>query len=169
GLSPLAREGIGAKVLEQLYEICTKRSRAAFTFSANNACEGMIPYAGSELAVVAYKFRVASGLRYKFSRNIAVARVPGWAAATGAKDDFVVFANIPNGLHSEEVIIRKLEEKGFNKNQIAELYSERSPCQKICSPLVQGIPVTYSTPDGPGAFELLKRMLDAFERGKFVR
>ncbi|MFF9585734.1 hypothetical protein [Streptomyces achromogenes] len=92
GLSPLAREGIGAKVLEQLYETCTKRSRATFGLSANNACEGMIPYAGSELAVVAYKFRVASGLRYKFGRNIAVARVPGWAAATGAKDDFVVFS-----------------------------------------------------------------------------
>ncbi|MBK3525733.1 RICIN domain-containing protein [Streptomyces sp. MBT70] len=169
GLSPLAREGIGAKVLEQLYETCTKRSRAAFAFSANNACEGMIPYAGSELAVVAYKFRVASGLRYKFGRNIAVARVPGWAAATGAKDDFVVFANIPDGLHSEQVIIRKLEEKGFNKNQISELYSERSPCQKMCSPLVQGIPVTYSTPDGPGAYDMLEYMIDMFERGKFAR
>ncbi|MEW2269400.1 nucleic acid/nucleotide deaminase domain-containing protein [Streptomyces griseofuscus] len=110
GLSPLAKEGIGA----------------GFALSANNACEGMIPYAGSELAVVAYKFRVASGLRYKFGRNIAVARVPGWAAAAGAKDDFVVFANISRGLHSEELIIQKLEENGFNKNQISELYSERS-------------------------------------------
>lgn len=169
GLSPLAKEGIGAKVLKRLYETCTKRGRAAFALSANNACEGMIPYASSELAVVAYKFRVASGLRYKFGRNIAAARVPGWAATTGAKDDFVVFANIPKGLHSEELIIQKLEEKGFNKNQISELYSERSPCENKCSPLLEGIPVTYSTPDGPGAYYMLQHLLDTFERGKFAR
>jgi hypothetical protein len=67
------------------------------------------------------------------------------------------------------LIIQKLEEKGFNKNQISELYSERSPCQKICSPLLEDIPVTYSTPDGPGAYYMLKHLLDTFERGKFAR
>ncbi|WP_020122612.1 RICIN domain-containing protein [Streptomyces canus] len=169
GLSPLAKEGIGARTLQQLYETCTKRARVAFSLSAGSACTEIIPYASSELAVVAYKFRVSSGLRYKFGRNVAVARVPGWAEATGAKDDFVVFANIPRGLHSEELIIQKLEEKGFNKNQIAELYSERSPCEAICSPLMEGIPVTYSTPDGPGAGQMIKYMLDKFERGKFAR
>ncbi|WP_436842797.1 RICIN domain-containing protein [Streptomyces collinus] len=169
GLTPLAKEGIGARVLKELYETCTKRGKAAFAASAGGACSDIIPYAGSELAVVAYKFRVASGLRYKYGRNIAVARVPGWAAATGAKDDFVVFANIPQGLHSEELILKKLEEKGFNKNQITELYSERSPCKATCSPLVEGIPVTYSTPDGPGAGQMIKYMLDTLERGKFAR
>ncbi|MFF2126573.1 hypothetical protein ACFVW1_14440 [Streptomyces olivochromogenes] len=73
------------------------------------------------MAVVAYKFRIGSGLRYKFGRNVAVAWVPGWAKATGAKNEFVTFANIPLGLHSEELIVKKLEEKGFNKNQIKEL------------------------------------------------
>jgi hypothetical protein len=169
GLSPLAKEGIGARVLQQLYETCTKRGKAAFALSAGGACAKIIPYAGSELAVVAYKFRVSSGLRYKFGRNVAVARVPGWAKATGAKDDFVVFANIPRGLHSEELIIKELEEKGFNKKQIAELYSERSPCDAKCAPLVEGIPVTYSTPDGPGSGQMIKYMLDMFERGKFAR
>ncbi|MFF4797306.1 RICIN domain-containing protein [Streptomyces sp. NPDC001351] len=169
GLSPLAKEGIGARALKLFYETCTKRSKAAFASSAGGACAKIIPYAGSELAVVAYKFRVSSGLRYKFGRNIAVARVPGWAKATGAKDDFVTFANIPLGLHSEELIIQKLEEKGFNKNQISELYSERSPCQDKCSPLMEGIPVTYSTPDGPGSAQMIKYMLDTFERGRFAR
>jgi hypothetical protein len=121
------------------------------------------------LAVVAYKFRIGSGLRYKFGRNVAVAWVPGWAKKTGAKDDFVAFANIPLGLHSEELIVKKLEEKGFNKNQIKELYSERSPCDATCSPLMEGIPVTYSTPDGPGSAQMIKYMLDTFERGKFAR
>jgi hypothetical protein len=169
GLSPLAKEGIGARVLQQLYETCTKRGKAAFALSAGGACAKIIPYASTDLAVVAYKFRVGSGLRYKFGRNVAVAWVPGWAEKTGAKDDFVAFANIPRGLHSEELIIQKLEEKGFNKNQIKELYSERSPCEAICSPLMEGIPVTYSTPDGPGSAQMIKYMLDMFERGKFAR
>ncbi|MEU8590411.1 ricin-type beta-trefoil lectin domain protein [Streptomyces sp. NPDC048664] len=171
GATDAAIEGIGARLLKQLYETCVKRGKPAFARSAgaDDACTKMIPYAGSELAAVAYKFRIASGLRYRFGRNIAVARVPGWAKATGAKDDFVVFANIPQGLHSEELIVKKLEENGFNKSQISELYSERSPCQAKCSPLVEGIPVTYSTPDGPGAGEMIKYMLDMFERGKFAR
>ncbi|MFF0016208.1 RICIN domain-containing protein [Streptomyces sp. NPDC005374] len=173
GLAPLAKEGIGARVLQQLYETCTKRSKAAFALSAalseGGACAEIIRYASTELAIVAYKFRVDSGLRYKFGRNVAVARVPGWAKATGAKTDYVAFANIPLGLHSEELIIKKLEEKGFNKSQIAELYSERSPCKAICSPLMEGIPVTYSTPDGPGSAQMIKYMLDMFERGKFAR
>ncbi|MCS0604688.1 ricin-type beta-trefoil lectin domain protein [Streptomyces sp. LP11] len=169
GLSPLAKEGIGAKVLQQLYETCTKRTRAAFRLSAGGACGEIVPYAGSELAAIAYKFRIASGLRYKFGRNVAVARVPGWAKATGAKDDFVVFANIPQGLHSEELIVQKLEEKGFNRNQISELYSERSPCADRCSPLMEGIPVTYSTPDGPGAYHMIEYMINTFERGKLAR
>jgi hypothetical protein len=152
-----------------LYETCTKRGKAAFALSAGGACAKIIPYASTDLAVVAYKFRVGSGLRYKFGRNVAVAWVPGWAEKTGAKDDFVAFANIPRGLHSEELIIQKLEEKGFNKNQIKELYSERSPCEAICSPLMEGIPVTYSTPDGPGSAQMIKYMLDMFERGKFAR
>ncbi|MCX4409039.1 RICIN domain-containing protein [Streptomyces sp. NBC_01764] len=169
GLSPLAKEGIGARALQQLYETCTKRGKAAFAFSAGGACAKIIPYASTDLAVVAYKFRTGSGLRYKFGRNVAVAWVPGWAEKTGAKDDFVAFANIPLGLHSEELIVKKLEEKGFNKNQIKELYSERSPCPDKCSPLVEGIPVTYSTPDGPGSAQMIKFMLDTFERGKFAR
>ncbi|GHD58152.1 hypothetical protein GCM10010317_046930 [Streptomyces mirabilis] len=169
GLSPLAKEGIGARVLRQLYETCTKRGKAAFALSAGGACAKIIPYASTDLAVVAYKFRIGSGLRYKFGRNVAVAWVPGWAKKTGAKDDFVAFANIPLGLHSEELIVKKLEEKGFNKNQIKELYSERSPCDATCSPLMEGIPVTYSTPDGPGSAQMIKYMLDTFERGKFAR
>ncbi|MFF4509333.1 nucleic acid/nucleotide deaminase domain-containing protein [Streptomyces sp. NPDC001401] len=151
GLSPLVKEGIGARILKQLYETCTKRGKAAFASSAGGACAKIIPHAGSELAVIAYKFRISSGLRYKFGRNVAVARVPGWAKATGAKDDFVVFANIPQGLHSEELIVKKLDENGFNKNQISELYSERSPCSDKC------------------ASEMIKYMLDMFERGKFAR
>jgi hypothetical protein len=67
------------------------------------------------------------------------------------------------------LIVKKLAEKGFNKNQIKELYSERSPCEAICSPLMEGIPVTYSTPDGPGSAQMIKYMLDMFERGKFAR
>jgi hypothetical protein len=39
GLSPLAKEGIGARVLRQLYETCTKRGKAAFAFSAGGARE----------------------------------------------------------------------------------------------------------------------------------
>ncbi|MEU2713121.1 nucleic acid/nucleotide deaminase domain-containing protein [Streptomyces sp. NPDC007205] len=169
GLSPLTKEGIGARLLKQLYETCTKRAMAPLLRSGGGACENIIPYGSSELAHVAYEFRVSSGLRYKFGRNVAVARVPGWAKATGAKNDFVVFANIPQGLHSEELIIKKLEEKGFNKNQISELYSERSPCNAKCSPLVEGIPVTYSTPDGPGAGGMIKHMLDTFEGGRLAR
>ncbi|WP_328983259.1 nucleic acid/nucleotide deaminase domain-containing protein [Streptomyces mirabilis] len=77
--------------------------------------------------------------------------------------------NIPLGLHSEELIVKKLKEKGFNKNQIKELHSERSPCPAKCSPLMEGIPVTYSTPDGPGSAQMIKYILDTFRRGKFAR
>ncbi|MFC0844711.1 nucleic acid/nucleotide deaminase domain-containing protein [Streptomyces noboritoensis] len=101
--------------------------------------------------------------------NVAVARVPGWAAATGAKDDFVVFANTPKGLHSEERIIQALESKGFNRSQISELYSERSPCKDKCAPLLEGIPYTWSTPDGPGSGKMLQTMIETFERGRFAR
>jgi hypothetical protein len=67
------------------------------------------------------------------------------------------------------LVVKKLEEKGFNKNQIKELYSERSPCDAGCSPLMEGIPVTYSTPDGPGSAQMIKYMLDTYEHGKFAR
>ncbi|MFE4754263.1 nucleic acid/nucleotide deaminase domain-containing protein [Streptomyces mirabilis] len=80
-----------------------------------------------------------------------------------------ILSDIPLGLHSEELIVKELEEKGFNKNQIKELYSERSPCPDKCSPLMECIPVTYSTPDGPGSAQMIKYMLDTFERGKFTR
>ncbi|MEV6553196.1 RICIN domain-containing protein [Streptomyces sp. NPDC051597] len=170
GLGELAIEGIGAKYISNLVRLCTKpkplRTAAA---GESDLCRKMIPYAGSELAVVAYKYRIASGLRYKYGMNVAAARVPGWAAATGAKDDFVAFANTPGGLHSEERIIQELESKGFNRSQISELYSERSPCQDKCAPLLEGIPYTWSTPDGPGAKDMLKTLIETFERGRLAR
>ncbi|MEV5950625.1 ricin-type beta-trefoil lectin domain protein [Streptomyces sp. NPDC051993] len=170
GLTEAAVEGIGAKLIGNLVKICTGKAplRAAVA-GGGDACLKMIPYAGSELAGVAYRFRVASGLRYKYGMNVAVARVPGWAAATGAKDDFIAFANIPRGLHSEERIIQAMEAKGFKPSQIAELYSERSPCQAKCAPLLEGIPYSYSTPDGPGAAGMLRVMLETLERGRFAR
>lgn len=75
----------------------------------------------------------------------------------------------PWGFTPRNLIVKKLEEKGFNKNQIKELYSERSPCDARCSPLMEGIPVTYSTPDEPGSAQIIKYMLNTFERGKFAR
>ncbi|WP_445073526.1 RICIN domain-containing protein [Streptomyces sp. SAS_267] len=169
-LTEEAIEGIGAKILNEVVEWCTKKKplRAAVA-SSNNSCAGMISYGSTDIAHMAYEARKAAGITT--GRNVAVARVPGWNnPKTG---DFVVGFSKGGGYHSENHILDQLAAKNFKPTQITELYSERTPCP-ACGPMLDdvltpGTPITWSIPDGPGSGDLLWEMMRRFEGKAFLR
>ncbi|MFF8448026.1 RICIN domain-containing protein [Streptomyces leeuwenhoekii] len=155
-------EGIGAKVLGDLVEACTRAVRTLSVSSGGSACEGMIAYGSTELSRMAYQARTAAGISP--GRNVAVVRVPGWNdPKTG---DLVIGFSKGGGYHSENHILDQLASKGFKPTQITELYSDRTPCA-VCSSLLgdalnPGTPISWAVPDGPGSANLLARMIQAF-------
>ncbi|MEW2133422.1 RICIN domain-containing protein [Streptomyces sp. NPDC005435] len=165
GLSEVAVEGIGARVLSRVVEMCTvkKPLRTAIAQSGGLPCEGMIAYGSTDLALMAYKARKAAGITT--GRNVAVARVPGWNdPKTG---DLVVGFSKGSGYHSENHILDQLEARNFKPDQITELYSERTPCG-VCGPMLEdklrpGTPIYWSLPDGPGSGDLLWALISKFE------
>ncbi|WP_198359402.1 nucleic acid/nucleotide deaminase domain-containing protein [Streptomyces fildesensis] len=163
GLTEAAIEGIGAKILDGFVTACTRRNplRAAAVHSGN-PCEGIIAYGSTDLALMAYKGRMGSGVTA--GRNVAVAKVPGWNdPKTG---DLVVGFSKGDGYHSENHILDQLAARNFKPSQITELYSDRKPCP-VCSPLLEdvltpGTPIFWAVPDGPGSAALLKNMIQRF-------
>ncbi|WP_416972388.1 RICIN domain-containing protein [Streptomyces sp. 4F14] len=159
-------EGIGAKILDDLVRTCTKSPRLLVVRSSGNACEGIIAYGSTELSRLAYRARVAVG--FGPGRNVAVARVPGWNDAKTGDFVYGFSKGKVNGekYHSEDHILDQLKAKGFKPTQIAELYSERSPCG-ACAPVLEsvlkpGTPISWSVPHGEGSAALLQKYIRAF-------
>ena len=75
--------------------------------------------------------------------NAAVAKLPGWVDPF-FKDEYVR-AISGSGLHAEERIIKIINDakqvgpdgKLLTPKQITELFTERSPCEDICAPLLR--------------------------------
>jgi RHS repeat-associated protein len=136
------------------------------TVLVHNTC-GEIPYNSNKLSNAAYNARVGAGVGS--GRNVAVARVPGWNdPKTG---DLVIGFSKGNGYHSENHILDQMAAKGFDPDQITELYSERQPCP-VCGPMLDGAlspgtPISWSVPWGSDATlnaasnELLRQMIAA--------
>jgi hypothetical protein len=136
------------------------------TVLVHNTC-GEIPYNSNKLSNAAYNARVGAGVGS--GRNVAVARVPGWNdPKTG---DLVIGFSKGNGYHSENHILDQMAAKGFDPEQITELYSERQPCP-VCGPMLDGAlspgtPISWSVPWGSDATlnaasnELLRQMIAA--------
>ncbi|MGW1952423.1 ricin-type beta-trefoil lectin domain protein [Streptomyces sp. NPDC001920] len=145
--------GLGIKALDDLVKGCTKGSRAltAGASRAGPSCPvGMVAYNSTELGTIAFKARIAGGYEFKYRRNVAVAKVPGWNdPKTG---DYVWGYSQGGGYHSENHILDQLAGRGFKPTQIAALYSERQPCP-VCGPLLDdvlkpGTPISWSVPWG---------------------
>ncbi|MFF4573684.1 ricin-type beta-trefoil lectin domain protein [Streptomyces sp. NPDC001410] len=169
GLSEVALEGIGAKILRTFVGTCLGKKPLRAAIASNGApCEGIIAYGSTDLSLMAYKARKAAGI--SSGRNVAVARVPGWNdPKTG---DLVVGFSKGGGYHSENHILDQLKAKNFSPKQIKELYSERTPCA-ACEPILQkelepGTSISWSLPDGPGSGNLLYALIQKFE-GRALR
>jgi hypothetical protein len=67
-------------------------------------------------------------------RNVAVIKFE-----RDGKVGYIATANVPEALHSEEVLIGKLnaDDPGMTKTKILEVFSEREPCASKCKPLLE--------------------------------
>jgi hypothetical protein len=124
--------------------------------------DGYVRYNSNELSSLAYRARVEN--TWPLGRNVAVARVPGWNdPQTG---DCVYGFSKGDGYHSEDHIMDQLRARGFRLDQIAELYSERSPCRicesKLQNSLAPGTPVTWSVPSGIGSTDALRLFIQMY-------
>lgn len=145
--------GIGLKAADDLLKTCTKGSRALAAGASRSgpSCPvGMVAYNSTELGTLAFKARIAGGYEFKYRRNVAVVKVPGWNdPKTG---DYVWGFSQGGGYHSENHILDQLAARGFKPTQITALYSERQPCP-VCGPLLEdvlkpGTPISWSVPWG---------------------
>ena len=68
-----------------------------------------------------------------FNRNVAVIKFE-----RDGKVGYIAKGNVPDLLHSEEVLIGELHKKdpGLTKTKILEVFSEREPCSSKCKPLL---------------------------------
>nr|WP_086866654.1 RICIN domain-containing protein [Streptomyces viridochromogenes] len=162
---------IGIKSLDDLLKTCVKGSRPlasrASAASVPSCPVGMVAYNATELGTVAWKARIAGGYEFKYRRNVAVAKVPGWNdPKTG---DYVYGYSQGGGYHSENHILDQLAAREFKPTQITALYSERQPCP-VCGPLLEdvlkpGTPISWSVPWGSdgllnsAADEMLKQAI----------
>ncbi|RDS60535.1 RICIN domain-containing protein [Streptomyces sp. M7] len=162
---------IGIKSLDDLLKTCVKGSRPlasrASAASVPSCPVGLVAYNATELGTVAWKARVAGGYEFKYRRNVAVAKVPGWNdPKTG---DYVYGYSQGGGYHSENHILDQLAARNFKPTQITALYSERQPCP-VCGPLLEdvlkpGTPISWSVPWGSdgllnsAADEMLKQAI----------
>ncbi|MEV6790823.1 nucleic acid/nucleotide deaminase domain-containing protein [Streptomyces sp. NPDC051320] len=159
---------IGFRGLDEFVDFCTKnRARAPLASRAAIAGEGLMPHGSDRLQQRrdephGLPVQDGSGF-YGASRNVAVAKVPGW---NDPKDrDFVVASSSFAG-HSETAILDKLKAKGFDPHQITAPYTERQPCgdcaSELAGALKAGTPVNWSVPYYSGIESAAKQLLASY-------